>query len=197
MIDRIFTNNKINVNNKINNNIKFKRKRGYNVKRIFTSYYANVKNLPLEMNPIGISQGNNRFFKGPYRKELAPTREMLKMTREEYDREFFAILSRLDAKEIYDSLPDNAVLLCYEKYNDWCHRRCVGEWLERELGIEITEWGLKREECYPYAELSEKTKGKKRIIENFEVGKIREGGKLEHKSSKMEKSKELTLFDFM
>ncbi|MEH7114547.1 DUF488 family protein [Neobacillus niacini] len=143
------------------------------MKKIYTSYYANVKKLPAEMVPIGISQGNNRWFKGEYMKELAPTWAMLKMSQEEYDREFFRILSKLDAKEIYDKLPNNAVLLCYEKFNDQCHRRAVAEWLENELGIEVTEWGLKREECFPYAECCEANKGKKRkIVEDVPVNNI-------------------------
>jgi hypothetical protein len=135
------------------------------MKTIYTSYYANVKKLSPEMVPIGISQGNNRWFSGPYDKRLAPTWKMLKMSNEDYDREFFKILSRLNAKEIYDSLPDNAVLLCYEKFNDKCHRRAVAEWLEKELGIEVCEYGLKREESFPYEECGPENKGKKRMPE--------------------------------
>jgi Protein of unknown function, DUF488 len=132
------------------------------MKTIYTSYYANVKKLSPVMVPIGISRGNNRWFSGQYDKRLAPTWPMLKKSREEYDRMFLDYLESLDAQQIYDELPDNAVLLCYEKYNDWCHRRAVAEWIERKLGIEVCEVGLKREESYPYAETCEATKGKKR-----------------------------------
>ncbi|WP_157827683.1 DUF488 family protein [Niallia nealsonii] len=83
------------------------------------------------------------------------------MDREDYDKAFFEKLSKLNAKEIYESLPNNAVLLCYEKFNDWCHRRAVAEWLEKELGMEVTEWGGKREECFPFAECTAENKGKK------------------------------------
>lgn len=163
-------------------------------KNIYTSYYANVKNLPTEMVPIGISVGKNKFFNGPYDQRLAPTWAMLKMSREEYDKAFFKKLSKLNAREIYDSLPNNAVLLCYEKYNDWCHRRCVGEWLEKELGIEVTEYGLKREECFSYSECCEKNKGKKRIVEKNNNQYIPKAVRLRLESYK--KDKELTLFDF-
>ncbi|KAB2328996.1 DUF488 domain-containing protein [Cytobacillus depressus] len=130
------------------------------------------------MVPIGISQGNNKWFKGQYMKELAPTWPMLKMNQEDYDKEFFKILSKLDAREIYDNLPDNAVLLCYEKFNDKCHRRAVAEWLEKELGIEVCEYGLKREESFPYAECCEANKGKLRKPENKEQPKQEYQGKM-------------------
>ncbi|WP_306010493.1 hypothetical protein [Bacillus sp. MMSF_3328] len=132
------------------------------MKKIYTSYYANVKNLPSNMVPVGISVGKNKWFNGPNDLRLAPTWAMMKMDREDYDKAFFAKLSKLDAKKIYDELPDNAVLLCYEKFNDWCHRRAVAEWLETELGIEVCEWGLEREESFPYKECCEANKGKKR-----------------------------------
>ncbi|WP_212031238.1 DUF488 family protein [Cytobacillus depressus] len=148
------------------------------MKKIYTSYYANVKKLSPEMVPIGISQGNNKWFKGQYMKELAPTWPMLKMNQEDYDKEFFKILSKLDAREIYDNLPDNAVLLCYEKFNDKCHRRAVAEWLEKELGIEVCEYGLKREESFPYAECCEANKGKLRKPENKEQPKQEYQGKM-------------------
>lgn len=133
-------------------------------KKIYTSYYANVRNLPPEMKPIGISVGKNKWFEGPYDLRLAPTWAMMKSPRGVYDSLFFKQLAKLDAKKIYDELPDNAVLLCYEVYNDWCHRRAVAEWLERELGIEVCEHGLKREESFPYSECCERNKKVKRIF---------------------------------
>jgi Protein of unknown function, DUF488 len=142
------------------------------MKKIYTSYYANVKNLSPEMVPVGISQGKNRWVTVEYYdKRLAPTWKMMKSPRAVYDKEFAEALNKLDAQEVYDSLPDNAVLLCYEKYNDWCHRRMVAEWLEDELGIEVCEVGLKREESYPYAETCEALKGKKRKLAAVEEKK--------------------------
>lgn len=164
-------------------------------KKIYTSYYSNVRNLPTDMVPIGISVGKNRFFKGQYDLRLAPTWAMMKMDREGYDKAFFEKLSKLDAKEIYDSLPNNAVLLCYEKYNDWCHRRACAEWLENELGIEVTEYGLKRDECFSYAECCEANKGKKReIAKEPECDYMPEAVKKRLESYRMEK--EPTIFDF-
>lgn len=163
------------------------------MKKIFTSYYANVRNLPSDLVPIGISVGKNRYFKGDYMLELAPTWAMMKMDREGYDKAFLKKLSQLNAKEIYERLPDGAVLLCYEKYNDWCHRRCVGEWLERELGIEVTEWGLERHECFPYSECCEANKGKKRKI--ADASKT-DGSVSKRNLESYEPSRDLFDFDF-
>lgn len=84
--------------------------------------------------------------------------DMLKMEREEYDLEFNLILQKLDPEEVYRDLirmsgPD-AILLCWERPNTWCHRRRVAEWLEEALGIEITEYGMKRADVWPYSVLS-------------------------------------------
>jgi hypothetical protein len=80
---------------------------------------------------------------------------MLKMEREEYDLEFNLILQKLDPEEVYRDLvrmggPD-AILLCWERPNTWCHRRRVAEWLEEALSIEITEYGMKRADVLPYS----------------------------------------------
>lgn len=135
------------------------------MKEIYTSYYANIRKLPRYIEPLGISVGKNKYFPMlRYDLRLAPTFPMLRMPREEYDKRMRARLERLDAEQVYNSFPDKVALICYEKYNDWCHRRMVAEWLEDELGIVVPEYGLKREESFPYAELSKETKGKKRKV---------------------------------
>jgi len=52
------------------------------------------------------------------------------------------VLSKLDAKEVYDELSsygDDIILLCYEDSNLFCHRYLVAAWLEYELGIKVDE----------------------------------------------------------
>jgi uncharacterized protein (DUF488 family) len=62
------------------------------------------------------------------------------MTDEEFEREFNrCVLEKLDAREILDEIGDDAVLLCWEKAGEFCHRKLVAEWLSRELGIEVKE----------------------------------------------------------
>lgn len=54
------------------------------------------------------------------------------------NRYFNEILANLNAREIYDELGDNALLLCFEK--DFCHRHFIAEWFYNELGINVEEW---------------------------------------------------------
>jgi hypothetical protein len=79
---------------------------------------------------------------------------MLKMSREDYDREFDLILEKLNPREVYRDLllmgGEHPILLCWERPNTWCHRRRVAEWLEDALGIVITEHGFNRADVLPY-----------------------------------------------
>ena len=120
---------------------------------MFTSYFANVKKLPPDLVPVSIARGSPRGFTGKKELRLAPTWAMLKMQKPEYDADFAEILAKLDPAEIYQTLGENAVLLCWEKPGDACHRRLVAEWLEAALGIEIPEYGFDRIACPAYEEM--------------------------------------------
>jgi hypothetical protein len=117
---------------------------------MFTSYFGNLKNIAAELEPVSIARGNPRFYKGRREVALAPTWPMLKMDKAGYDAAYNAILAGLDPKEIFNRLGDNAVLLCWEKPNERCHRRRVAEWLEAKLGIVVPEFGLDRASCVSY-----------------------------------------------
>lgn len=71
--------------------------------------------------------------------DFAPTAEILKpyrdeiMTWEEYQREFNALLSeRAPAEDHTRERFDGACLLCSEHEPDFCHRRLVAEYLQRQ-----------------------------------------------------------------
>jgi hypothetical protein len=51
------------------------------------------------------------------------------------------------------TLGENAVLLCWEKPRDACHRRLVAEWFEHRLGIEVPEFRFARFACPVYSEM--------------------------------------------
>lgn len=119
---------------------------------MFTSNYASLHKISGDLYPVAISQGVPKWYRGRVDKRLAPTWAMLRMNREDYDRAFALHLERLDAEQIYRELGENAVLICYEKHNDWCHRRMVAEWFEYYLGIEVPELGYDRSETLPYRE---------------------------------------------
>jgi hypothetical protein len=117
---------------------------------VFTSYFANVKKLPPDLVPVCIARGSPRGYTGRKELRLAPTWAMLKLTKPEYDAAFAEILAKLDPVEMYQTLGENAVLLCWEKPWDACHRRLVAEWLETSLSVEIPEHGLDRSACPAY-----------------------------------------------
>ncbi|MDR2611748.1 MAG: DUF488 domain-containing protein [Deltaproteobacteria bacterium] len=85
----------------------------------------------------------------PRYRALAPGTWFNKVPREEYERLYRAeILSPLDPRETWDRLHELAggaepVLLCWErpplKGTNWCHRRLIADWFERELGRRIPE----------------------------------------------------------
>jgi hypothetical protein len=126
-------------------------------KRIVTSNYGNLKKLEAaSIEPIAISVIIPNWFSGRSMRKLAPTREMLKITREQYDVCFADILAKLSPQACWEALPTSAALLCYESAGVRCHRRLVAEWLESNLDVTITEFGYDRSVIQPYVELPNK-----------------------------------------
>lgn len=89
-----------------------------------------------------------RGFRGPSYRELAPGPWFKSVSKEEYERRFYAQLERLDPKKVRQELrelthPHEPVLMCWEvppfTETNWCHRRMVASWLEQKLEIEVAE----------------------------------------------------------
>ena len=78
------------------------------------------------------------------------------MPSKDYDRLYREILSKLDPQKVANDLGPDAILLCFEKFNDRCHRRLVAEWFETSLGIIIPEFGYEREQSLPYEQMGSK-----------------------------------------
>ena len=86
-------------------------------------------------------------------KPLAPRRDMLKMTLEQYRRIYVGeILAALDPQTVVDDIHGLAgdcepVMLCWEQTADiasgktFCHRHMVAEWLAETLGLDVPEIG--------------------------------------------------------
>ncbi len=133
-----------------------------------TSYYARLKTIDTKKYvPIAISvdQGKLVGFGGRAERKLSPytffkiwkareteieklkdaigEQEYQKLKEEnqdDYINKFYnKVLLPLEASEVYSSLGENAVLLCFEKPTQFCHRFLVAAWLELNLGIEIDE----------------------------------------------------------
>ena len=136
---------------------------------IFTSCYGRLKVIPADVTPVCISRGKPVWFKGPSYLDLAPTREMLKMSLDDYNVNFDQILARLDPRKVAEdmaAIASRVALLCWEAPGLCCHRRRVAEWLEQGLGIVVEEIGMARTDTPAYADSplkesrkSAKTKG--------------------------------------
>lgn len=85
---------------------------------------------------------NRRWYR-----DLAPSKEILGSYRSGYwswavyCAEYQAsVLARLDPARVYADLGPDAILLCWEKAPEHCHRSLVTAWL-RDAGIECSEMG--------------------------------------------------------
>ena len=114
---------------------------------------ANYNNCRTE-NGISISgdRGKKAGFTGRCFPELAPKKEFWeiwhdnigKIPEEEnikyYATEYYKqVLSKLDPQEVYDVIPDEAILLCYEGNMDFCHRHLLAFWFELFLEVRTSE----------------------------------------------------------
>lgn len=109
-----------------------------------TSYFAN-KAAVRDSNAVSIARGTPRWC-GSVRRyiALAPSADLLKRSKaglpwldyvEEYKR---VVLANLDPGKVYADLSD-AILLCWERPGEDCHRRLVAEWIESSLGVKVPE----------------------------------------------------------
>ena len=91
-------------------------------------------------NAVAISLGV-RFFSGRRYKPLAPPKELIKIEDETLFRKLYheQVLSKIDPATVYQELGEDAILLCWESPDKFCHRRVVAEWLEKALGITVNE----------------------------------------------------------
>jgi len=121
-----------------------------------TSCFARVKRIEEGWEPVSIARGQPAWFRGRRYVDLAPSRPMLKLARADFCVAYHEQLSRLDPERVFEELGPRAVLLCWEPPNVFCHRRLVAEWLERQLGVVVTEWGFRRDEIMSADEMPEK-----------------------------------------
>lgn len=108
----------------------------------YTTYFANVRNLPKGIVPISIAGKAPERWKGLEYKRLAPKFWFFKEWKENHDNEFYVrnyrreVLDNLDADKVWRELKALSqgapfALVCYEKPGDFCHRHLVSEWMNR------------------------------------------------------------------
>ena len=107
-----------------------------------TSYFVRYKGE----NGVSIAQGTPKWFKGKLYLPLCPPWDLIKKVKEDGDIEYYTqeyykrVLSKLDPVKVYNDLGEDAVLLCWEKSGEFCHRYIVAVWLEKHLGVKIEEY---------------------------------------------------------
>ena len=107
-----------------------------------TSYYAKYKGE----NAVSIALSKPKWYQCREYKKLAPTWDLLNKYKKDKDEVYYIehyyrdILNKLDPKQVYKELGEDAVLLCWEKSSDFCHRHIVAEWLGEKLGIKVGEY---------------------------------------------------------
>ena len=115
--------------------------------KIFTSYFANAAKLQKAgIIPISISLWPPKWYTGLRMPILAPEKRYLNWPEKTYRPEYEKKLDQMDPKEVLRNIIQlsggkDVALCCYEKPDEFCHRHIVAEWLQRETGKEITEFG--------------------------------------------------------
>lgn len=116
--------------------------------KIYTSYFANLRNIPNSLEPIAVSLFTPSFYNGKRAIDLAPSKEILndyksgKIDENEYKMRYLDLLS--DRAESLSDWCDyfeknEVVLVCYEGKDKFCHRHILGELL-KDIGFEVVEF---------------------------------------------------------
>ena len=114
-------------------------------KKLYTSYF-NSTTFDYQ-NAVSIAGKPPAYYNGREFKKLAPKYWFFQRYKKDKDKEFYTeqyykeVLNKLNPEEVYNELGQNAVLLCWEKPGEFCHRHIVAEWLTKALDIEIREIG--------------------------------------------------------
>lgn len=122
---------------------------------IYTSYFANLKNMPKSIIPITICVKVPNWWTGLQYKRLAPKYDFFMKWKENHDNGYYnkcfkeqvlkglsgdtivMELKHLCGKSMYEDV--DIALICYEKPEDFCHRHIVAKWLRLE-GFDCKEW---------------------------------------------------------
>lgn len=120
---------------------------------IYTSYFAQLRNLPENIIPIAICGKSPDWYKGLEYKKLAPKWSFFSEWKKNHDNDYYIkcfdeqVLGKLDVVgvvlDLFNLLNENEdkdiALVCYEKPSDFCHRHLVADWLNKN-GYKCKEW---------------------------------------------------------
>lgn len=117
---------------------------------IYTSYFAQVKNLPSDIVPISIAAKQVPGWRYQVYKALAPTYNILYDYKRDGDKDHYIaaylrdVLRHLSPEKVVvdlEKLSDgkDIALICYEKSGSFCHRHVVARWLGK-AGFVVKEF---------------------------------------------------------
>ena len=112
---------------------------------IYTSCFGRVRKIKQPCYPVAIARGIPEWYEGRVYEPLMPSWQAVKMADDEFDPYYLRVLDRLDVRKVLSDVGDNAVLLCWEAPGKPCHRRMVAQWIKRETGMEVPEYGIENE----------------------------------------------------
>ena len=119
---------------------------------IYTTYFAQLRNLPENIIPISICGKAPDWYTGLQYKKLAPKYDFFMEWKKTKDYDYYIkcfneqVLDKLNARRVIEDLEfltshyvSDIALICYEKQGDFCHRHLVADWLN-ENGFKCKEW---------------------------------------------------------
>ena len=123
---------------------------------LYTSYFAMTKKLLNAGfdNLVAISGYVPEFYSKQMETdnrlkrclELAPKKDWWfdwkngKISNDQFKELYYkTVLEKIDIENLLKKLGDNAVLICYEKPGDFCHRHLFAEYLKEKIGLEVVE----------------------------------------------------------
>ena len=126
--------------------------------KIYTTYFANLRNLPEDIVPIAICGKAPKGWQGLSYPVLAPKKwwwlewKENKHEDQDYYRAMYkeTVLDPLIPLSVYQDLEKmgggkDVALVCYEKPDKFCHRHLVAEWLSWS-GASVVEYNYKTDE---------------------------------------------------
>lgn len=122
--------------------------------KIYTTYFAKVKDLPRDVIPIAVCLYPPRGWTGLGCSQLAPTTTVFYKYKSTGDFDTFAAeyiqttLGHISVQECLAYLSKcsggrDVALVCFEKNPDECHRSILAAWFEYN-GISVSEWNYTR-----------------------------------------------------
>ena len=119
--------------------------------KLYTSYFAKVKQLKeMGLKLVCVAGYAPKFFYDTpdvfFYPDLAPRRSWFwewknkHLSNDWYIEKYNeTVLSKLNPNKVVEDLGDNAVMLCYEKPGDFCHRHLIADWIFKNTGITVEE----------------------------------------------------------